>query len=171
MNSSKWITTGNVVGLGFVLGMLGSFLGFFFLRETFIDIKVMLMIYLIPGFILTPGLYSYWNKLGGKKGHVILHYLLHTVVTGGLILYLFMASNYYFADSKSVERVFEVERVDGYQSRNRTPHVVILINGVERDIYFPKVAPERLRNVKNVKVCFYKGLWNFIVIKNNELIE
>jgi hypothetical protein len=87
-------------------GLLDSILGFLYLRETLIDQKQVLVIYLIPGILLTPILYSYLNKLSDKKGHLVLHYIVHTVVVGGLLLYLLMATNYYFAEENEVDSLF-----------------------------------------------------------------
>lgn len=158
-----------ITGL-FLLGMILTVLGFFYTRKTIIELKILLIIFFSPGVILTPIFYNLLNKIDGRKGHWVLHYLLHTIIVGGLILYLFMATNFYKASDYFSQQTYDVIGVGGFK-RNQTEHVIIKYENQERKIYVPKVDPNIVRNARKVSITMREGFWNYKVITKSEIIE
>ncbi|MCT4602166.1 MAG: hypothetical protein N4A59_04545 [Marinifilum sp.] len=164
-----------VVGLGF-LGLVLLFLEILIYRKTIIELKIPLMIWLTPGIILTPIFYNKLNDIDGMKAHWILHYILHSCMTGAFVLFSFMSINYFFASSSIETKKFKVLETGslsgGKGSRNkRKPYVVINYEGMEKDLIFPHSEMENVMNSKAVMLDVRKGLFGFDVLDEYQVWE
>jgi hypothetical protein len=139
-------------------------------NKTIIELKIPLMIWLIPGVVLTPLFYNTMNYIEGVKVHWILHYILHTCMTGTFILFAFMASNFYCADNQIEKKTFEIIRTEssvgskGYPKKKR-PCLLINYEGIEKELIFYRSEVDRINSAKIVNLRVKKGLWGFDILE------
>jgi hypothetical protein len=178
--SSKNQIFDNIIAALFILGLILLVGEILIYRKTIIGLKIPLLIFLVPGFILTPIFYKKLNEIdnGIDNYHCIikcfLHYVLHSCMTGGILVFLFMATNFYFADKNITTRRFEIIRIDslpgskGHRSE-RKPYVVINYDGMEKELIFTYSETEQVKIAKFVTLEVKKGLLGFDVLENYEV--
>ncbi len=159
-----------IIGFLFILGLSLLVWEIFIYRKTIIDLKIPLLIWLLPGIIMTPLLYDKMNNIDGMKAHWTLHYLLHTGMTGAFILFLFMATNFYLADSSLVKKQFEIIEKGSLPGskghRNeRKPYVVINYEGLEKELIFSYSQIEKVNDSRYANLYVKKGLWGFDILE------
>jgi len=164
----------NLVGFLFMLGLVLTIWEIYLYRLTIINLKIPLTIWLIPGLFMTPLLYNKMNNIDGKKGHWILHYLCHTVMTGGIILFIFMALNFYLADKTIVEKRFKVLRTSSMSGptghRNeRQPYVVINYSGFEKQLIFSNQEMKIVLPSKSVRLKIRNGFLGFDILESYKI--
>jgi hypothetical protein len=91
----------------------------------------------------------------------ILIALFYGYASAGLPLYIFMATNYYFADSKTTQQTFAVISAE-LEHPKHPPDVVITYKGYTKEIYYEWGTP--VDRYKNVILPIRKGLWGFDII-------
>jgi len=153
----------------FFLGLILLLWEIFIYRRTIIELKIPLLIWLIPGIFLTPLLYDKFNKIDGMRAHWILHYVAHTCLTGAFLLFGFMALNFYVADDYSIHKQFEIIRKGslpgpkGHRDE-RKPYVEIDYNGLEKQLVFKHSETEKIDSAKFVNLTVRKGLWGYDIL-------
>ena len=158
----------------FFLGLILLKWEIFIYRRTIIELKIPLLIWLIPGIFLTPLLYDKFNKIDGRRAHWILHYVAHTCTTGAFLLFGFMATNYYFADNQTIDKRFEILKkgslADSKGNRDkRKPYVEIDYNGFEKQIVFKYPDTEKIDSAKYVNLTVKKGLLGFDILESYDV--
>ena len=143
-------------------------------RRTIIPLKIPLLLWLIPGIPLTPILYRTLNQADGMKAHWILHYIAHTWMTGSILLFAFMASNYYLADSTVVQEQFEILEKGSlpggkHHRHERKPYVMIDYHGFEKQIIFTYPKTSEVEQASLIQVSVRKGLWGFDILQEYSL--
>jgi len=163
-----------IITILFFLGMFLLVCQIGYLRVTIINSEVPLLILFVPGLILTPFLYNTMNNIDGLKAHWILHYVAHTFMTGGILLFLFMATNYYFAENTIQEKRIEVLRTESssgpkYHREQRIPNVIINYEGIEENLSFSNPEMEKVMKAKFVRLFVKKGFFGFDIIEKYEV--
>jgi hypothetical protein len=164
----------NLIGFLFIFGIVLLTWEVFIYRRTIIELKIPLLIWLTPGLFLTPLFFNKMNNIDGMKAHWILHYVLHTIMTGGFILFCFMASNFYLAGNTIVDEKFEVIKrgsLSGSKGHRdeRKPYVVINYKGIEKQLIFSNPQMEKVMSAKSAKLSVRKGLFGFDIIEKYEI--
>lgn len=141
----------------------------FLYRSTIIDVKILLIIFFLPGIILTPIFYNLLNKIEGAVGHWILHYLLHTVIVGGILIFSFMSLNYYAADEFTKTESFMIKKKDSLVGRKghrneRKPYAMIDYHGFEKQIIFNHSYESQMETSKRVVLITRDGFLGFPIL-------
>lgn len=160
-----------LIGFLFVLGLCLLVWVIFIYRRTIIELEIPLLLWLTPGIILTPFFYTRLNNIDGMKAHWILHYILHSCMTGAVILFSFMSINYYLADDVITTKQYEVLDIGslpgGKNDREkRKPYVIINYKGLDKQLIFSNSQMENVRNAKIVIVDVRKGKLGFDILEN-----
>jgi hypothetical protein len=143
-------------------------------RHTIIDYKILLCIFLIPGFITTPLLYDLLNRFDGIKMHWFWHYVLNTVIIGGFLMFSFMSINYYGAN-----RDFKIESYviikkgslpgSKYHRNERQPYAEINFDGFNKQLVFNHEYEDQMVSAKYVTLYIRDGLLGFKILDKYEL--
>jgi len=163
----------NIGGALFFLGLVLLLWEIEIYRDTIIDLKIPLLIWLTPGLVLTPIFYSRINALD-RKANWALHYFLHTCMTGSFLLFSFMATNLYFSDSQSTIKHFNVINTGsicgpkGHRDE-REPYVDINYEGLEKEVVFTYEETAKVMSAKSVKLTVRKGLLGFDILEKYEI--
>jgi len=160
----------NLISVLFVIGLILLVWVVFIYRRTLIDVKIPLLIWLVPGIFLTPLYYNKFNRIDGRRAHWVLHYIAHTGMTGAFLLFGFMASNFYFAGNQSLNRRFEIVSKGsipgGKGHRNeRQPYVVIDYGGFKKELIFTFPEEEKIDAARYVDLTVKQGLWGFEILE------
>ena len=163
----------NIGGALFFLGLGLLYWEVIIYRETIIDLKIPLLIWLTPGIFLTPIFYNRINALD-RKANWALHYFLHTCMTGSILLFSFMATNLYFADSHIMVKHFNVLNtgsISGPKGHRdeREPYVDINYEGLEKEVVFTYEETAKVMSAKSVKLTVRKGLLGFDILEKYEI--
>lgn len=113
------------------------------------------------------------NYIDGRKGHWILHYVLHTCMTGGFILFSFMATNFYFADNQINKRTFVINTKGSLSGSKRhrserKPYVLINYDGIEKQLIFSYSDTDKINSAKKVHLNIKKGFLGFDILESYE---
>lgn len=163
-----------LIGFLFVLGICLLVWVIYIYRRTIIELEIPLLLWLTPGIILTPYFYSRLNNIDGMKAHWILHYILHSCMTGAVILFSFMSINYYLAEDTITIKQFDVLDIGslsgGKNNREkRKPYVIIDYNGMDKQLIFSNSQMENVQNAKLVIVEVREGKLGFDILEDFKL--
>ena len=167
----------NLISILFFLGLILLIWEIYIFRATVIDWKIPTFIYLIPPIFLTPLFFNKLNEIDPsiyihskyKAVHYLLHYFLHFVIVGGILCFIFMATNFYFADNQTTDKRFEIIEKGQFNSRSRDNWVRIDYEGQEKELVFPNSYEKEVDNAKFVSFEVQKGFLGFDIIKNKKL--
>lgn len=167
-------TFDSLVKFLFILGLISFIFEITLYHKTIIPLYVPLIICLTPGIVLTPILYKRMNDIDGLRAHWILHYILHSCITGALILYTFMATNYYFAQDKIITKsygIIEKGSLPGskYHRDQRQPYVIINYNGFRKELIFSYPETEKVDSSKTAILHVKHGLWGYDILKDYDV--
>lgn len=159
----------NLIGFLFILGLVLMIWEIFIYRRTIIALKIPLLIWLTPGLFLTPMLYNKMNNIDGMKAHWSLHYILHTCMTGGIMMFCFMAMNFYLSENLVQEKKFEILKTGSLPGSKghrdeRMPYVVINYEGMEKQLIFSYRETSRVNSAEFVNLFIKKGFLGFDVL-------
>jgi hypothetical protein len=143
-------------------------------RRTIIDYKILLCIFLIPGFITTPLLYDILNRFDGIKMHWFWHYILHTVIVGGFLMFSFMSINFYGANSNPKIETFAIIKKGSlpgrkYHRNERVPYAEINYNGFNKQLVFGHKYEIQMDTAKLVTLYIRDGRFGFKILDRLEL--
>lgn len=156
------------LGIGLFLASL------YYLEKTIIDFTSVAIILLIPGLFLTSSLYDKLNDIDGMKAHWIVHYFLHSLTSGAVLVFLLVTSNYYFS-SQSIEdkqvKIIEASSSIGPKGNEnqRVPFVIFKFNGIEKRIDFKHQEMGKVMKAKTVKLKLRKGFLGYYLIDKYEI--
>jgi len=162
----------NMGGVLFFLGLTLLICEIRIYRNTIIDLKIPLLIWLIPGLFLTPIFYNRINALD-RKANWTLHYFLHTCMTGSILLFTFMATNLYFGENKIMVKYFNVLKTGSVcgpkgHREEREPYVEINYEGLEKEVVFTYEETAKVMSAKSVKLTVRKGFLGFDILEKSE---
>ena len=135
-----WVSAAFMLGLMLMLWEISIY------NDTLIRAGIPWAILLFPGLILTPVFYNKFNEIEGKKDFWLFQYVLHTCIAGSFILFLFMATNYYFSGFLVETTVCRIIKrgVKSLEDEGEVPYGSIRYHGMERDIIFPGLEEAEL---------------------------
>lgn len=111
------------------------------------------------------------KKIDEIKGNPLLwllHYIFHICTTGSLIVFIFLASNFYFATDDNVEyKRFDIVRKDSISGRSgyMTPCVYVNYEGMEKELIIKSSMKPNVKSAKKVNLNIKKGFLGFDVIE------
>ena len=145
-------------------------------RNTIIDLSIPIGIILIVGIIAFVLDIKNYKKTYEYKGIGLYFYALMNYLAGyGFIACtIFMLTNYYLADKKSVKKSFEiVERSSLSGSKHhrdkRKPTFKINYDGKMKELVFKHKFYKKMASYKNIELEIKKGFFGFDIIDNKEL--
>ena len=150
-----------------VAGCVLTYLEFGFYRSTFIPTWIPLLIWVLPGLLLTPftkNLYAtYFNLIV-----LFAQAISNMICVGGILVWGFMASNYYGASSNPVVQTLPIkDRGEVGSGTRREPYTTVFYDGMDKMLYFG--SGNDLSKYKTTKLTIAKGLWGFDVVKSKSL--
>lgn len=92
--------------------------------------------------------------------------LFYGYASAGLPLYIFMATNYYFANNKITPQTFKVISAEVGRFKN-PPNVTVAYKGLNKEIYYDWGTP--VDKYKTVTFPIKKGLWGFDVVYQEDI--
>lgn len=140
-------------------------------RKTLISWPLIAVIWLLVGLLLTPVTSKALAKHYGTT-YFILQVVYNTVTFGGIIIYSFMALNFYLATAKEV--VFTARIIkSGSLAKGRhgcgNPFVVVEVADRTKQIVLP--CDFEIGDSNLAKLSIRKGLLGFDIIKKTELLK
>ena len=140
-------------------------------RSTFINVALPVSLWLMPGIVATPFIANTLAK--HYNTHSIFLQLVYNICTwGGIVVYVFIASNFYFArgDISSVEVPIQQT---GHLAKGRygcgEPYAEVVYQDIDKQLIFScDVSVERYNTVE---LKIQKGLWGFDVINSQRLLR
>jgi hypothetical protein len=138
-------------------------------RQTMISVIVPLCLLFIPGIVLTPIFFRKMNDIDGRRGHWILHYIFHSFSTGALMMFTFMALNFYLAGDEVTSHQFDIQSKSSipgsrHHRSEREPTVAINYWGFDKELVFHYEETEEVEKATKVRVVVRDGLFGFDVI-------
>ncbi|HBS88001.1 MAG: hypothetical protein A2W91_10215 [Bacteroidetes bacterium GWF2_38_335] len=134
----------------------------FLYRYTVIPGYLILVLLLTPGLLLTPVFINKVNKITGQKTHWAMQYVLHTISSGSLVLFIFLAINFLSAQNKSTHSYVadDIKTIAGShgQSDKQISYTVIKNGEIEKTIPYFKATTEKIK--------ISEGLLGFDVISH-----
>lgn len=173
-SSNKSTKQEKFISFLFILGLVLLVWEIFIYRRTIIAFNIPLIIFIIPGVFLTPVFYEKLNKIQGMNLHFLTHYFLHSFTSGSFILFLFMSSNFYFAENYTTEKRLEIiskgslAAGKGRPVYKRQPYVMVHYGKVEKQLIFSYSDTDKINSASKVHLTARKGLWGFDVLESYE---
>ncbi|MNU77865.1 hypothetical protein D3C71_674480 [compost metagenome] len=141
-------------------------------RETFISFLISLVLFIGGGliaFFLLRKKIPYYKRNQQTFGTFWL--AVHgTILFGGIILFLFMALNFYLPIGKTETLNLKVIRSGEFGGRNscRKPYLIVDYHGFEKQLIFP--CHTNVENNGFLKVSLNKGIFGFFVVREMNVI-
>ncbi len=135
-------------------------------RKTFISLQIPLYI------MISLGLGIFWlfqSKIShflNTSYNIFWQAIQSVIIFGGTSMFLFMASNYYFASG--TKKILNLDIVEtGQLARGRggcgNPYAIVTYNNTQKQLVFPCNA--HLENLDKIKVVLKEGLFGYVVVK------
>lgn len=152
--------TGAFIFIAFFVGLVSLVTEVSLFERTFIPLSVSMEIWtafaLISFAIHIRFLWKFKKSFGA-----VLVAIFYGYASAGLPLYIFMATNYYCADSKTTQQTFAVVSAE-LEYPKHPPTVAITYKGLNKEIYYDWGTP--VDKYKNVILPIRKGLWGFDIV-------
>ncbi len=140
-------------------------------RNTLIPWYKPTLAWLLTGLILTPVTSNFLDKYMGLDIPILK--VIYSVATwGGLVLYAFMASNYYFHTDKGhtlTTKMIHIDHLAKGRSGCGNPYCDVVINNIEKEIIFP--CGTHLEDYEYIQLTLKKGLWGIEIITDKKLVN
>lgn len=140
-------------------------------RKTLIHFIIPFSIFLVGGttlFWLLKGRIRFYSEIERSLFVKLLHGVL---VFGGVLMFIFMALNYYLVSDQVLTPQLKVEE-KGQLAKGRNgcgnPYVLVNYKGFEKQLILP--CGTDLRNVERVKLELQEGLFGFMIVRSEELV-
>ena len=158
-----------IFGFSFITGLVLLIFEIHLYRETIIIWSIPSAVWIFSGLIITPFTSSILQKYLNVYSFIF-KALINIIAFGGMVTYLFMASNYYFSDSSQVI----VKKVNilntGYLAEGRygcsNPYADVKIDNTPKELIFP--CDITIEKYKFIKLSVKKGLLGFDIIIGKE---
>lgn len=157
-------------GLLFISGLLLTVWAIEIYRHTVISWVYPTLLWSLPGIILTPVLYNYLNRKIWTKSW-LLHSVFNICTWGGIVVYCFMAGNFYSAsNTTSVVQVPVINKGHLAKGRNGCgePWLEVEYNGEIKQLIFD--CGTNIDKIQLVQLTISKGFLGFDVIRNQNLV-
>ncbi|MBI3220091.1 MAG: hypothetical protein HYZ44_11305 [Bacteroidetes bacterium] len=143
-------------------------------RKTIIPLWIPLTVIFTIGVISFFINRTHYNLTNNTKGWFFP--LLQNIISWGFIsCYLFIAMNYYFAEEKQHQSIFEIKSKSSMPGsrghRNaRKPLVTIDYFGFEKELVFTNKDTKKVDKATQVKLVTKKGLLGFVILEHFETV-
>lgn len=157
----------------FLLGLVLLLFEISIYRKTIIHIYIPISIILVVGFLT-----FYFNRPHYKKTYNLtgnFFPIMQNLISWGFISsYLFMATNYYLADTKTTQYRFIIKEKSSIPGRKhhrdeRKPLVTIDYFKFEKNLVFPHADTDRVAKAKSVIVTVRKGSLGFDILDHYDV--
>ena len=142
-------------------------------RKTLIDLYIPLLLKVIPGVIAYLLIRDHYRRTYIIDG--VFFPLGQSVLSVGFITcFMFMAANYYLADSKNTKtQQFWIKEKATIQGRRTKPQPMIIIeyNGKDHELIFPSNYVKDALASSKVELILKPGFFGFDVIEKQGLIS
>lgn len=133
-------------------------------RKTLINWVLPTFIWVSIGLILTPLTSSFLKKYYDTDSF-FLRLIFNIVIWGGLVIYSFMATNYYFPRDNS--KIIKTKIIKtGHLAKGRygcgEPYCDVVIDKKEKQLTFP--CDFEIEKYNFIELTIKKGLWGFDII-------
>lgn len=140
-------------------------------HDTFIAFTVPAAVCFFTGLIVAPFL-SKWFAMRYYRFALFVHVIYGIGAFGGIAVYAFMASNFYFSKGHPVVYKAAIvktgEPARGSDDCNET-YAEIVYNGMEKQVMFACGTP--VENYRTLELKIEKGFWGYDVIKGGSLMD
>lgn len=160
--------------IGFLtfLSLIAIFWEFMIFRKTLISIYIPLMLFIGGGFILfliLKNKIKYYVESSYSNSLIAFH---GVIMFGGLLMFLFMAANFYLSTGEN--EVHELKVINSGELNSRRSDcdpqtATVEYYGFEKQLVFG--CHTDLSNTKSIKVKMQKGLFGFFVVKDVKLVN
>jgi hypothetical protein len=160
----------------FFAGFIFLFLQYILFERTSIDfifLVSLIGVFGIIGAYFDCNRYSFTYKVDGYLSY-FLSFCNSAIILGGFLGFLFLAINFYFAESltnKMDYKIIERHSVSGrkYNRSERKPVFTILFNNKEKEIKYNHSYFKAMNNFKTITIESAKGFFGFDVIVTKTL--
>lgn len=166
--------------------LIGLFLLLFWMfvlfPKVFIDVKIILLLLLAPGLLLTPLFYKRLFAISGYKFPVqgnwkynsimiFLAYCLVTIPVGSTIVASVLLSNSLFAQQETKTIILQPFNIAESSSRKSSDysHMDVEYDGITKQINYGSTPIDSLAS-KSLRVTLSKGLFGYYIIRKRTLI-
>ena len=133
-------------------------------RKTNINSALPIFVWLLTGLVLTP-LTGKLLKKYYDTNSIFLQIVFNSVTWGGLLIYSFMATNYYFSCDSSKTITTKIIKT-GHLAKGRNgcgePYCEVVIDNEEKQLVFP--CDFDIEKYNYINLTIKKGLWGFDII-------
>lgn len=142
-------------------------------QKTIIDWKIPTGIWFFTGFIFLPFTAKYLVNYYETTGF-FLQSVFNICSFGGILVFIFMATNYYFHfDSQTETYKTKIIRT-GHLAKGRSscapPYAEVVIKHLDKQLIFP--CDFEIERYKYINLTVQKGIWGFdIILNQTPLIE
>jgi hypothetical protein len=165
-----------IYGMPFFVGLILQIFAVDLFRLTFISTQFSVGLYLLSGLI---GYVLLRRKVQGTFKNKIFDLVISltycVVSIGGIFAFLFLATNYYFANIDSTKQTFPIVKTGtlgkGNFSRCRQPYVVIEKEKSSKEIIFKCNLAKDIAEYKSIDLTISKGAFGFDIIRSKQLNE
>ncbi len=137
-------------------------------RKTIIHWGILTFIWFSTGLILTPLTSSFLKKYFDTNSF-FLQLVFNVVTWGGLLIYAFMATNYYFPSDSSKSITTKIIKT-GHLAKGRygceEPYCEVVINRIEKQLFFP--CDFKIENYNDIDLTIKKGFWGYDIISDKK---
>ena len=160
----------------FFVGFIFLFLQYLLFEKTSIDYAIIITLIIVSGLFgmyYDIKRYSFTYKVEGYLSY-FLSFFQSAIVLGGLVGLLFLAMNYYFADSfitKKDYKILDRYSVSGrkYHRSERKPVFTIEFNNKEKNIKYSHSYFSEMNKFQSITIESQKGFFGYEIIKNKNL--
>lgn len=156
----------------FIAGLLVTVCEVDIYRNTFINYRIPVAIWLLSGLIPAIAFRRFWVKHICTES--LFFILVYNICTwGGFTVYLFMASNFYFVQKittyTEVQHIISTGKLAKGRSGCGEPYADIIHYGEEKELVFGCDVPVSTFNAVELKI--QKGLLGYEVITEKRLLK
>ncbi|MDN3643149.1 hypothetical protein QWY87_10590 [Lutimonas halocynthiae] len=169
----------------FVIGLILLFVQLPLILKTIIDFYIPIGIVLSVGFISCLIDYKNYSDLYGYENHVgvysyrgkqrYLNPFMHFSVSyGGIIIFLFFASNYYLSNKFETKTQYDILDKGSYNvkdSSGKKPYFVVNYKGKSKEFVFTERDFEDLDESKKIEITTKKGFFNYDILIDKKIVK
>jgi hypothetical protein len=145
-------------------------------RLTFISTTISAGTYLLSGI---TGFFLIQQKIRGTFKNKLIDLIVSLtyciVSIGGILIFLFLSANYYFANTATTKQRFPIVKTGtigkGLFSKCTQPFAEIEKGGLSKEIIFKCNLFKDITSYKSIDLLTSKGALGFDIIRNKQLIE
>ncbi len=161
-----------------ILALVGIVLTFFqvgIYRMTIIDWKILFSLYIITGILSTFLNHAFLSKHYDTQKFI--HHLIYNTLTfGGIILYSFLALNYYLSKDESSEFHFPIKKkswTTEYNGKRNKKLALVTVDCFkqEKELFFEYSQIERINSADSVILKISKGALGIDVIDDYNVLK